>query len=379
MFIPGPWSFFTWICTVKGWVVLQSGILGFGYLAACYVLRRIAFPFLKGTFEQEEVYNLVPALRDPILGWIADVKVLFYGALGYAAMGLAGIVGAIFQIGILLVPYAIYLLVSWLAAAKKIWDVLQTVLAMWDKLHEACNVAAFVFGGNCDESFETVTNYSYLGAGVLTLLQATTLICTIVLIRRNKKKTGSYLFTFCGHACGGSRKSADNDLEKGIPLGRRRRGAQRALLASGGARDEAVLRAEKIATIPTATFSLARRHERDPAARQQVADVGFPSSTFELGRSSRKGGRTSFSSPRAASSSSSSGEQSGEGIAMRSLGKKKRSRRQRRRRRAVEEEEQDEERPRAPERAESIPSGGAGQRSKDSSGWSSSSDRTGGR
>ncbi|GAA5830575.1 hypothetical protein JCM11251_002518 [Rhodosporidiobolus azoricus] len=270
MFIPGPWSFFTWICTVKGWVVLQSAVLAGGYLAVAWALRRVAFPRLKGIFENEALYNFVPPLREPLLTWIADVKDLFYGALAYFAMGFAGLVGAVLQIGILLVPHAVYLLISWFAAAYKIWTVLQTILKSWDDLGKACNKASSFFGqGSCDETFDKYKQQAQAGAGVLTFLQATTLICVIVLIRRNKKKTGSYFFTFCGHPCGRrNRKSKENDLEKGIPVGRRRRGASRTLLQ------------EKVAALPSAEFSLSRRAERRRTVEKETA-------TFELGSRSR--------------------------------------------------------------------------------------------
>ncbi|GAA5937955.1 hypothetical protein JCM3775_002406 [Rhodotorula graminis] len=268
-----------WICTIKGWVVLESLLLAGTYFAAAYVLRELVFPPLKDLFENFLVYQV---LKDPLGTWIADVKVLFYGCMLYVAVGVAGLVGAILQIQILLWAYAIYLLVTLGLNAKKLWDVLQSILGALDGLKKACGIVSAPFGGDCDAFFRKLDYFMYGGAGFVFLCQALTLICVLVLIRRTYKKTQSLLWTFCGHTCGGSRRSSSNDLEQAIPLGRRRRGAARALLrvepalVDGQAAPAPPSVRERVAALPRSSFELERRSPRSArrdhagAARERV-------------------------------------------------------------------------------------------------------------
>ncbi|GAA6057404.1 hypothetical protein JCM3770_000749 [Rhodotorula araucariae] len=262
-----------WICTIKGWVVLESLILAGTYFIAAYVLREVIFPILKGLFENFVIYQFAHG----ILGeWIADVKVLFYGALLYIAIGVAGLAGAILQIQILLWVYAGYLLVSLGVNAKKLWEVLQSILGALDDLKKACGIVSAPFGGDCDAFFQKLDYYMYGAAGFVFLCQALTLVCVLVLIRRNYKKTHALLFTFCGHTCGGSRHSSSNDLEKAIPLGRRRRGAARAFLQGANAHDEKATLRRLVAGLPRSSFELERRRlpERRQTSRNRATSAG---------------------------------------------------------------------------------------------------------
>lgn len=158
---------------------------------------------------------------------------------------------------------------------------------MLDDLKKACGIVSAPFGGDCDKFFDeldyvcspapifpflnqsvhadpqrgTYLQFMYGGAGFIFLCQSLTLICVLVLIRRNYKKTHSLLWTFCGHTCGGSRRSSSNDLEKAIPLGRRRRGATGTPLLDEAPDEKAALR-EHVAALPRASFELARASPR---------------------------------------------------------------------------------------------------------------------
>jgi hypothetical protein len=136
--------------------------------------------------------------------WIADVKLLFYGALAYAALGLAGLLGAVFGIGVLLwllslflpflsshsysysisrCSYAPYLLVGACLGAYKVYTVFETVIAAESDLEEAWCVfflsSAFLtsnvltvyvpdsdklgsaFNVSCDSLFDKIKEYTY--------------------------------------------------------------------------------------------------------------------------------------------------------------------------------------------------------------------------
>ncbi|BGP37025.1 hypothetical protein JCM10450v2_000935 [Rhodotorula kratochvilovae] len=294
MFIPTPCLpcqlFCGWICTIKGWVVLESLILAATYFVAAYVLREVIFPVLKDLFQNWFVYQFA---KDLLADWIADVKLLFYGALVYIAIGVAGLLGAILQIQILLWIYAAYLLVSLGVNAKKLWDVLQSILDALDDLKKACGIVSAPFGGNCDAFFQKLDYYMYGGAGFIFLCQSLTLTCVLVLIRRNYKKTHSLLFTFCGHSCGGgggkSRKgSSEKDLEKAIPLGRRRRGAARALLQRADAQDEKAPLRERVAALPRSSFELERRRPAEKRRGAAGAGAAAPTSAYSLGKKLRR-------------------------------------------------------------------------------------------
>ncbi|GAA5856413.1 hypothetical protein JCM8547_008733 [Rhodosporidiobolus lusitaniae] len=281
MFIPTPLTLCSWICTAKGWVVLCSGCLAAGYFAVAYVLREIVFPILKNAFENIIVYQF---FHEILSGWIEDVKLLFYGALLYFAIGMAGLIGALCAIGLLLWPYAAYLVVGAVIGAKKVWDVFSTIVDAEDDLRDACNKVGSIFGGDCDGLFDKIRNYTYGAGGALMLLQFTTFICTLVLLRRIHKDTHRWVFTCCGHKCGGlggrKKKNKEDELEKGIPLGRmrrrrteRRRGtAEEALLAAAAAEEE-----EKMGG-----GELSRRSRREKAGDQEEEDV--PSAVFSLPR-----------------------------------------------------------------------------------------------
>ncbi|BGP13105.1 hypothetical protein JCM10213v2_001024 [Rhodosporidiobolus nylandii] len=288
MFIPTPLTLCSWICSIKGWVVLQSLILSAEYFAAAYVLREIVFPVLKGLFENIGFFH---SILEP---WIKDVKVLFYGALLYFLIGIAGLIGALLEMAFLLIPYAIYLVVGFIIAAKKTYAVFQSVLDAEKDLKKACNIMSGLFGGNCNDTFDEIRNYTYGAAAAVTLVQASTLICTLLLIRRIYKKTGT-IFTCCGHACGGGRhKSSSNDLEKALPLGRAHR---RALTVQE--------RREKVSQLPNAAFSLPRRSQ----AGQRMQQAEAPFAAFQLGRPARRGGRRyQLRAPIAATSSAADSE-----------------------------------------------------------------------
>ncbi|GAA6017342.1 hypothetical protein JCM8202_005646 [Rhodotorula sphaerocarpa] len=140
--------FFGWICTIKGWVVLESLLLAAEYFAAAWVLREAIFPILKGLFENFASYQI---LHGPVHDWIDMTKTLFYGCKVYVAIGLCGAIGAILEILILLWCYAIYLLVTAVFNARTLWTTLQDVLAAEAKFGKACN---FVFQGKCDGYIE---------------------------------------------------------------------------------------------------------------------------------------------------------------------------------------------------------------------------------
>ncbi|GAA5971357.1 hypothetical protein JCM11641_008321 [Rhodosporidiobolus odoratus] len=333
MFIPTPLSFVSWICTVKGWVVLQSFILGAGYFAAAYVLREIVFPVLKSLFENFIVYQF---FKGPLGDWIIDVKTMFYAALIYTAIGFAGLVGAILEVGFLLIPYLIYLAIGAVITAKKVWEVLQSILSAEKDLKKACDAMSGLFGGNCDQTFEDIKKYTYGAAFVFGLLQISTFFCVVFLIRRIHKKTGIYFFTICGHRCGGDRKDddtdSDNDLEKAVPHGRRRRTAIPLLTV-----DEQ--RQAKVAAIPQAAFSLPRRNRQ----RAVPPSDAIPQASFEMGRSSRRNGDRRHRyppQPRATVAYASTASEAESGRSqMRSLGKKRNRRKRRSSMRAGEEEE----------------------------------------
>ena len=146
----------------------------------------------------------------------------------------------------------------------------------------------------------------YGGAGFVFLCQALTLICVLVLIRRTYKKTHSLLWTFCGHTCGGSRRSSSNDLEQAIPLGRRRRGAARALLPLEAALvDDKAAPApslqQRIAALPRSSFELERRSPR--SGRRAADHAGAAHAPVELasleGRGSSVGGGARSAAARA--------------------------------------------------------------------------------
>ncbi|CEQ40454.1 SPOSA6832_02070, partial [Sporobolomyces salmonicolor] len=158
------------------------------YFAFAYVLRKVVFPVLKSLFENFVVY---PFFHRPLATWITD---MFYFCLAYTAIGLAGLIGALFEIQLLLWPYVVYLVVAWSASerclvylrvtdlfrlnralnAKKAYEVLESVLAEEDDLNKAwqahffprchqtnSNIAAGLFGGNCDGMFSKIKEYSY--------------------------------------------------------------------------------------------------------------------------------------------------------------------------------------------------------------------------
>jgi len=131
----------------------------------------------------------------------------------------------------------------------------------------------------------SLAQFMYGGAGFVFLCQALTLICVLVLIRRTYKKTHSLLWTFCGHTCGRSRRSSSNDLEQAIPLGRRRRGAARALLPLEAALvDDKAAPApslqQRIAALPRSSFELERRSPR--SGRRAANHAGAAHAPVEL-------------------------------------------------------------------------------------------------
>ena len=62
-FIPTPLAFVSWICTVRGWVFLQSLIMCGLYFAAAWVLRRVVWKFVAGAFENFISYNVLKVGR----------------------------------------------------------------------------------------------------------------------------------------------------------------------------------------------------------------------------------------------------------------------------------------------------------------------------
>ncbi|GAA6005482.1 hypothetical protein JCM10207_002996 [Rhodosporidiobolus poonsookiae] len=272
-------------CTVRLWVIVQALIFCAGYFAACWGLRYIGFPVLKSLFEDFTFYNLSPlGLRDPVHSWIFDdVEPMFYYCLWFCGIGFAGVVGAAFSIGILLIPYAIYLLGTWAADAWKLWQVLQAP-------SNRSGIIGSIFGVDFDESFARYKNYSYIAFGVVVLLFGTTFICVIILLKRIHHDTGSCFFTCCGHACGcGKHKHKDDDsdadnekdLEKALP-GRRQRRQRSALLFDADADAASEKRAGGAESVPEAAFSLPRASKRRAASRASEADRA--AATFSLGR-----------------------------------------------------------------------------------------------
>ncbi|POY70806.1 hypothetical protein BMF94_6218 [Rhodotorula taiwanensis] len=143
-----------WVCTIKGWVVLESLLLAGGYLAAARALRRVVFPILKGLFENVLSYQVRSApvvLHGPVHEWIVLTKTMFYGCLVYIGIGLCGIIGAMFEVAVLLWGYAIYLICTGILNARSVWTVLQSVLKAEKDFGKACN---FVFQGRCDGYIE---------------------------------------------------------------------------------------------------------------------------------------------------------------------------------------------------------------------------------
>lgn len=56
--VPTPGMFVTWICTVRGWAVLQSLMMCTEYGIACWILRRVVFPILAKLFQNIIMYNV---------------------------------------------------------------------------------------------------------------------------------------------------------------------------------------------------------------------------------------------------------------------------------------------------------------------------------
>lgn len=107
--------------------------------------------------------------------WITLVKSAFYASLVCFGAGIAGMLGAILEIQILLwlcvtVPfaqaivadaransYSIYLLGSGIIGAKKVYDALQSVIAKIDDVKSACKKVPAIFnafGIDCDTTFD---------------------------------------------------------------------------------------------------------------------------------------------------------------------------------------------------------------------------------
>ncbi|GAA6041674.1 hypothetical protein JCM8097_003078 [Rhodosporidiobolus ruineniae] len=300
------------LLSVKNWVAFASFILAAGYFAGAYVLREVIFPLLKTFFEEWLSYQILHSLLEE---WVADVKLMFYGALAYVAIGLAGCIGAILEVGVLLIVYAIYLLITFGINAWKIWTVLQSVLDAEADVKKACNVIIGVLSlgtGNCNDSFAKLEKWSWIGAGAILFLHSITLICVLVLLHRIKKETGTFFLTFCGHRCGGrGKKSTQHDLEKAIPAGRRRRGGARTALLQAREGEKTA------AALPDAVFAIPRRNER---AVPQRAEQEEATTAFEVGKSARRRERRRRGPARY-------GEEDG-GIEMRSLGKRSKKRRQ---------------------------------------------------
>lgn len=158
---------------------------------------------------------------------------------------------------------------------------------------------------------------------IILLLQFTTFICVVLLIRRIHKDTGAYFFTFCGlTCCGGSgrgkkKNTKMDDLEKAIPLRRRR---TRRAPPTGR---------QQVEALPAPTFDLPRRAA--PAEDGGSSGGEAPVETFELRVRRRSGGqqvpRRSFSSVQSSDDSTTEGRASTD------------TQRRRRTRSEVEEEE----------------------------------------
>ncbi|TKA53318.1 hypothetical protein B0A53_04336 [Rhodotorula sp. CCFEE 5036] len=238
-----------WVCTIKGWVVLESLLLAAQYFAAAWAIRRVVFPILKGLFENVLSYQV---LHGPVHDWIDQIKIIFYGCMIYVAVGVCGALGAIFEIMILLWIYALYLIGTAILNAKTIWSLLQSVLAAEEKFGKACNF------------------YSYAGAGFVLACQLLTLVCVLIQIRRIHKKTKSWLFTFCGKGLGRKKHhpkdEEENALEKEIPDGRRRRRKRAAAAdrpSSLAQRSRSHVQRIRV-ELPPATFDLPRKTQRRP-------------------------------------------------------------------------------------------------------------------
>ncbi|GAA6061721.1 hypothetical protein JCM10212_004953 [Sporobolomyces blumeae] len=205
----------------KGIVVICSACLAVTYFGAAYGLRRVAFPRLKDVFENFAAYQVIANAKIPVMDWIDQVKLSFYFCLGYFAIGFAGLLGAVLEVQLFLWPNV-----------REVTTVLKSILEYEDDVREVCNVAGAILGFSCDSFFDKVENHT-IGAGVAVgLLMLTTLICTLLLIRSIHRETGSYLFTFCGASCGGSKSDIDRDDDSDHELGKgweaqRRRGRVR--------------------------------------------------------------------------------------------------------------------------------------------------------
>ncbi|GAA5991550.1 hypothetical protein JCM10908_005757 [Rhodotorula pacifica] len=199
-----------WVCTIKGWVVLESLLLAAEYFAVAYAIRRGIFPILKGLFENVASYQV---LHGPVHDWIDQLEYIFYACLVYVGIGVSGALGAILEIEILLWIYAIYLIVTGVLNAKTLWALLQNVLAAEEKFGKACN---FVFAGKCKGYIEDLKTYTYAGAGIVLACQSLTLICVGVQIYRIHRKTGSWLFTFCGKGVGRKKHHHQSDEENAL-------------------------------------------------------------------------------------------------------------------------------------------------------------------
>ncbi|GAA5837464.1 hypothetical protein JCM3766R1_000451 [Sporobolomyces carnicolor] len=199
------------------------------YFGVCWVLREMAFPFLKAIHENWLSYMIIKYSHIPVMDWINVIKELFYGALVYTLVGFAGLLGALWEIQLFLWPYTIYLCISAYLSCTKVYEVTKSFLGFQDDIKKACKEIEGVLNLNCDEKFATYELRTKIGAGIIAALMCTTLICTFLLIRTIHIETGSYLFTFCGKSCGGSRTSKSNELAKGwerqrVYRGRVRRG-----------------------------------------------------------------------------------------------------------------------------------------------------------
>ncbi|GJN87692.1 hypothetical protein Rhopal_000647-T1 [Rhodotorula paludigena] len=176
-------------------------------------------------------------MKTPLKNWITQLKWAFYGALGYIALGISGVLGAILAIQLLLWIFTAYLAVSFAINVYAAVKTLQSIFAVLDDLHKACDfLPALFWGGDCDGFFSMIDKVIYGGAGVVLLFQSLTLICALLLIRRINKKTGRCCFTFCGHPRDKKRKQLENSLDKEIPYGRRRRVAGTRQLAKAASR-----------------------------------------------------------------------------------------------------------------------------------------------
>ncbi|GAA6009843.1 hypothetical protein JCM11491_000835 [Sporobolomyces phaffii] len=208
--------------SAKGIVVICSGLLAATYLGVAYVLRKVAFPMLKKLHENWLSYMVIKYAHIPVMDWISEIKVvqLFLEFISYLSgrYGLAGLLGALFEVQLLLYPYVVYLCGSAYLSGKKVYDLVQDFLKFQNKLLESCNKVGGVLGLNCDEEFATakkasppiygfaaktdVYRMTLTGGIVIALLMCTTLFCSIKLIYNIHRDTGAWLFTFCGASRG---------------------------------------------------------------------------------------------------------------------------------------------------------------------------------